>query len=239
MKRLGLKPGQHISIAGSGDNPNETKPESRSYTPITDSAGYAEILFKIYPNGPVSSYLGTLTVGDQLFCRGPLGRFTYEGPILQNKNGKLKKTLLMIAGGSGITPMVQLYKAILSNAKDETQLRLIYANRHEEDIMMRQAIEMISTSMQPRDRFRARFILSHPPEDSSSSSSWTGDRGRVDAAVIEKIMKVDDDEQGGADVQWTNESFCVVCGPDGFNAHVEGILVKQFGFSEADYHIFQ
>jgi ferredoxin-NADP reductase len=42
--------------------------------------------------------------------------------------------LLMIAGGTGITPMYQIIKASLKDAQDKTQLRLIYANVNEDDI---------------------------------------------------------------------------------------------------------
>ena len=42
--------------------------------------------------------------------------------------------LLMIAGGTGITPMYQIIKAALSDPRDQTQLALIYANVEENDI---------------------------------------------------------------------------------------------------------
>lgn len=44
--------------------------------------------------------------------------------------------LLMIAGGTGITPMYQIIKSSLKDPKDRTQLRLIYANVNEDDICM-------------------------------------------------------------------------------------------------------
>lgn len=44
--------------------------------------------------------------------------------------------LLMIAGGTGITPMYQIIKSSLKDPKDKTQLRLIYANVNEDDICM-------------------------------------------------------------------------------------------------------
>lgn len=42
--------------------------------------------------------------------------------------------LLMIAGGTGITPMYQIIKSSIKDASDRTQLSLIYANVNEDDI---------------------------------------------------------------------------------------------------------
>lgn len=46
----------------------------------------------------------------------------------------LSPHLLMISGGTGITPMYQILKASLRDAEDKTVLRLVYANVGEEDI---------------------------------------------------------------------------------------------------------
>lgn len=42
--------------------------------------------------------------------------------------------LLMIAGGSGITPMFQIIKSSVKDKEDKTKLALIYANVDEDDI---------------------------------------------------------------------------------------------------------
>lgn len=46
----------------------------------------------------------------------------------------LSPHLLMIAGGTGLTPMYQIIKSSLKNPEDKTKLALIYANVEEEDI---------------------------------------------------------------------------------------------------------
>jgi len=46
----------------------------------------------------------------------------------------LSPHLLMIAGGTGITPMYQIIKASVQDPQDKTQLRLIYANVNQDDI---------------------------------------------------------------------------------------------------------
>ena len=54
----------------------------------------------------------------------------------------------MIAGGTGITPMLQVIRAILKNPRDTTKLYLIFANQTEEDILLRQELESLQS-----DRF--------------------------------------------------------------------------------------
>lgn len=48
------------------------------------------------------------------------------------------------AGGSGITPMLQLIKHVLSDPCDRTQLELLFANKSEEDIMLRDQLEQLA-----------------------------------------------------------------------------------------------
>ncbi|MCI26872.1 NADH-cytochrome b5 reductase 1, partial [Trifolium medium] len=43
----------------------------------------------------------------------------------------------MLAGGSGITPMFQVARAILENPSDKTKVHLIYANVTYEDILLK------------------------------------------------------------------------------------------------------
>ena len=46
----------------------------------------------------------------------------------------------MIAGGTGITPMLQIIRAILKNPIDMTKINLIYANVNEEDILLKKEL---------------------------------------------------------------------------------------------------
>ena len=50
----------------------------------------------------------------------------------------LVRKVSMIAGGSGITPMLQVITAVLADPNDDTELALLYANHTEGDILVRQ-----------------------------------------------------------------------------------------------------
>ena len=56
----------------------------------------------------------------------------------------------MIAGGTGITPMYQVIKAVLKQADDDTQLALLYANQSPDDILLFE--ELQSLARDPRFR---------------------------------------------------------------------------------------
>lgn len=59
------------------------------------------------------------------------------------------KHIGMIAGGTGITPMLQIIRAVLRNKDDKTVMWLIFANQTEEDILLREELEAF-----PKDRLK-------------------------------------------------------------------------------------
>ncbi|XP_022846195.1 NADH--cytochrome b5 reductase 1-like isoform X2 [Olea europaea var. sylvestris] len=125
---LGLPIGQHISCRGKdGQGEEVTKP----YTPTTldSDVGYFELVIKMYPQGRMSHHFREMRVGDYLAVKGPKGRFKYQpGQV---------RAFGMLAGGSGITPMFQVARAILENPIDKTKVHLIYANVTFEDILLK------------------------------------------------------------------------------------------------------
>lgn len=103
---------------------------SRAYTPITsdDDVGYFDLIIKVYfknvhpkfpDGGKITQYLEALSIGDEVDVLGPKGSITYLGHgqfQVEDKVNKKNppqfreaKTVGMIAGGSGITPMLQVY----------------------------------------------------------------------------------------------------------------------------------
>ncbi|ORY35165.1 ferredoxin reductase-like protein [Rhizoclosmatium globosum] len=94
-------------------------PDSQNI-PIEDRKSKSKVHLstnEYYPNGSVSSMIHSLEPGkDFIIARGPVLSFPYT----QNMTEKL----VMIAGGTGITPMYQLIKQILRNPHDKTSINL-------------------------------------------------------------------------------------------------------------------
>ncbi|KAL4803437.1 NADH-cytochrome b5 reductase 1 [Aspergillus unguis] len=169
---LGLPIGQHISLAATIEG--QPKEVVRSYTPISsdNEAGYFDLLVKAYPQGNISKYLTTLEVGQTMKVRGPKGAMVYT-PNMCRRIG-------MIAGGTGITPMLQIIKAIIRNrprngGNDTTQVDLIFANVNPDDILLKDELEKLTAE---DDGFRVYYVLNNPPE------GWTGGVGFVTPDMI-------------------------------------------------------
>ena len=56
----------------------------------------------------------------------------------------MKRRIGMIAGGTGITPMLQIIREILENPEDKTEVSLLFANNAEEDILMRDELDRLA-----------------------------------------------------------------------------------------------
>ncbi|KAL4110828.1 hypothetical protein PRIC1_002513 [Phytophthora ramorum] len=105
---------------------------ARPYTPtnVNDEKGFLELVVKGYPQGKLSKHIVELKEGDSLDMKGPFPKFNYY----PNRY----KSIGMIAGGSGITPMLQLIKTICRNPEDRTEITLLYCSVSEEDIILRE-----------------------------------------------------------------------------------------------------
>ncbi|KAK0198667.1 NADH-cytochrome b5 reductase [Armillaria mellea] len=159
---LGLPIGQHISISAEING----KDIMRSYTPVSsdDDRGHFELLIKSYEKGNISRHFATLKIGDTIRVKGPRGQFTYTPDLVAH--------IGMIAGGTGITPMIQIIRAALKNPADRTVLSLIYANVNHEDILCKKELDDLQ-AQHPRTRFKVYYVLNNPP------TTWSGGVGFV------------------------------------------------------------
>ncbi|KAE9599682.1 putative cytochrome-b5 reductase [Lupinus albus] len=165
---LGLPIGQHISCRGKDRQGEDV---IKPYTPTTldSDVGYFELVIKMYPQGRMSHHFREMRVGDYLAVRGPKGRFKYQpGEV---------RAFGMLAGGSGITPMFQVARAILENPNDKTKVHLIYANVTYEDILLKEELDGLTTNYP--DQFKIYYVLNQPPE------VWDGGVGFVSKEMIE------------------------------------------------------
>ncbi|ORX88775.1 putative NADH-cytochrome b5 reductase [Basidiobolus meristosporus CBS 931.73] len=199
----------------------------RPFTPISssDSKGYLELLIKLYPDGSMSQFLKDRTVGDVLEVRGPIVNWEYQANAY--------KAIGMVAGGSGITPMYQIIRGILQNPEDNTRVSLIYANRSEEDILLRQELESLA-KLHPK-QFTLYFVVDKAPE----TREWSQGVGFVTREMISQHLP-----KPAGDVK------ILVCGPDGMMRHISGPrardwsqggvsgLLKELGYSAEQVYKF-
>ncbi|MCJ1464192.1 NADH-cytochrome b5 reductase [Pseudocyphellaria aurata] len=171
---LGLPIGQHMSVAATLQVEGQPKEVVRSYTPISsdENPGYFDLLIKSYPTGNISKHMASLKIGQPLKVKGPKGAMVYT-PGLVKRFG-------MIAGGTGITPMLQIIRAIVrgrprSGGNDNTEVDLIFANVNKEDILLKEDLDALAAE---DDKFRVHYVLNNPPEN------WAGHKGFVTPEII-------------------------------------------------------
>jgi len=172
MSILGLPIGQHISIAATLPQPDgATKEVVRSYTPISSDhqPGYFDLLIKSYPTGNISKYMASLIVGQTIKVRGPKGAMVYTPNMVRHFG--------MIAGGTGITPMLQIIRAVVRGRPtgDKTEIDLIFANVNKEDILLKEDLDELAREDKG---FRVHYVLNNPPE------KWDGGVGFVTPEMI-------------------------------------------------------
>ncbi|KAF2485551.1 hypothetical protein BDY17DRAFT_322384 [Neohortaea acidophila] len=183
---LGLPIGQHIAIRGEVDG----KTITRSYTPVSNNRdlGRMELLIRIYPDGQMGKYLSSLSVGDRVDIRGPKGAMKYRKDLARH--------IGMVGGGTGITPLFQLVRAICEDANDKTKITLVYGNRTEKDILMRKRLDAFAA--QSNGQFEVHYILDHP------SDGWQGRSGYVTKDLLDEVMP-----------KPSKDSRVLLCGPPG------------------------
>ncbi|XP_018400866.1 PREDICTED: NADH-cytochrome b5 reductase 3 isoform X1 [Cyphomyrmex costatus] len=192
---LGLPIGQHIHLTAKIGE----EVVIRSYTPVSsdDDRGYVDLVIKVYfknahpkfpEGGKMSQYLENMNIGDTIDFRGPSGRLVYKGQgkvtiKLLRKEPPVEynvKKMVMLAGGTGITPMLQLIRAIIKDPTDETQTSLLFANQTEKDILLRDELDEIAKKYP--NKLKLWYTLD------SSSDEWSYSTGYISADMIEKHM---------------------------------------------------
>ena len=114
--------GQYLSVQVEIDGKKYKRPYSIASSPADTLKGFYMITVKRVEGGIISQYiLDNLKVGDKIVTSAPLGDFSYE---------RLRdaKTVIGIAGGSGITPFRSLAKAIYEG-DEKFSLILLYGSR--------------------------------------------------------------------------------------------------------------
>ncbi|OWM65968.1 hypothetical protein CDL15_Pgr015393 [Punica granatum] len=190
-----------LTRAPYGENA-EGKPKYviRPYTPISDpdAKGYFDLLIKVYPEGKMSQHFASLKPGDVVEVKGPIEKLRYSP--------NMKKHIGMIAGGTGITPMLQIIEAILKNPDDNTQVSLIYANVSPDDILLKQKLDILAAS---RPNLKIFYTVDNP------TKNWKGGVGYVSKDMALKGLPGPSDD-----------TLILVCGPPGMMHHISGDKAK-------------
>jgi ferredoxin-NADP reductase len=192
----GHTPGQHVDVRLTAEDGYQAQ---RSYSIGSAPAeGWLDLTVEDITEGEVSPYLAEfLQPGDMLELRGPIGGYFNWTP---DDGGPL----LLIAGGSGVVPLMSMLR-LRREVGSTVPTTLLMSSRDATDIIYRDELESLAAD--PTLRVVHTLTRGHPPD-------WTGYTRRIDAAML-------------AEVAGTPEpsGLAYVCGPTGLVEIVAGDLV--------------
>ncbi|CAF0973356.1 unnamed protein product [Didymodactylos carnosus] len=206
----------------------------RPYTPTTrpNTQGYLEFLIKYYPQGIMSKYIHNMKKGDKIEIKGPIPKYDYHANKFQN--------LALIAGGTGLTPMIQMIEEVLFNSSDKTKITFLYANSSFDDILLKDDLDKLAQKYP--DQFKC-YYTTDKFANKDQKKSWKGETGHITANMLKKLLPMPSKPD--------DESLLVmVCGPPGFMKLISGEktpdykqgelsgLLKQLGFTEKNVFKF-
>lgn len=156
----------------------EAKPIVRSYTMSSSpcEAEYAAFTVKRVEGGKISNWLcDQVKVGSILRARGPIGKFVYDP-------SKDQKHLVMVAGGSGVTPFVSIlreYAPRLGEKDAPVKLTLLVSYRSQRDLICWRELTAAKA-------FRGVEVMTTlSREDASSLGFW---QGRINDAMLARAL---------------------------------------------------
>lgn len=182
----------------------------RSYSICAPIGGSPRVGVREVPGGLFSTWLvRDVRAGDVVEVQAPTGSFVAD-PAVAGRH-------LLIAAGSGITPMLSIAASVLANP--DSSVVLLYGNRRTRSVMFAEEIADL------KDRYGARLevihVLSREPRDVELFT------GRLDAdrlrSIVSAVVPVDD-----VDDVW-------LCGPYGMVTDAQTVL-GEFGIDSARIH---
>lgn len=179
----------------------------RCYTLSSSAAtdGTVAITVKRQPGGLMSEYLhATLAPGGTIEAFGPSGNFgTGDAP---------EAKLLLLSGGSGVTPMAAILRSA-ADLGDDLDAVFLHAARTPSDVIYSDEFASLRRRLP-----RLRVVIAA----SRAASGWTGERGRIDGAMFARV------------VPDLAERSVLCCGPVGFMTAMRAAVIAS-GVPAANY----
>jgi len=199
------KPGQFVNVRLVIDSEAVSRSYSLSSSPCEDER--PSITVKRIEGGLMSQYIFHHAEEIQSwFVEGPYGSFCPSAETLQAAH------VVLIAGGSGITPVFSILKYLLQHTS--SKLYLIYSNKSWENTIFKSVLLYIENVFP--GRFKAQFVFT---EKGGAGGCPKKDHlvGRLSRLVLKKLINK---ELGG---QVTNAHY-FICGPAGLIQTAEETL---------------
>lgn len=159
----GFHPGQYIEICRAGDD--NWRAFSMANAPA--AKGGIELLVKQIPGGFFSTYLrDEAGVGDALKIRGPFGQFGIS---------ETQAPMIMIAGGSGMAPILSMLRQLAAE-KSSREISFFYGARTSGDLFWLDEVRSLGDALE-------NFTFIPALSDSGAAEGWQGEEGLITDVV--------------------------------------------------------
>ena len=189
----------------------------RNYTPVCYKPGEFEVVVKQYEGGVGSGHIHSLKVGDKSTFRGPMP----PSYLFRDRRSQIK-TLVLIAGGTGVAPMYSIAYAATCEEPKIGKIVFLGCYRDDDDILLESDVQRLGGPIE------YSLILSRqkdaPKSDHKAKHVF---QGRMTPEMITKVL--------GESTAEGTEVVC--CGPPPFNDHVNNVFTKELKFSNEKVHL--
>ena len=169
----GHRPGQHLDLRLTAADGYSVE-RSYSIASEPERADEIEITVERIDDGEVSPFLDdVVVVGDRIEVRGPIGGyFVWEAA--------LGGPLLLVAGGSGVVPLMAMLRH-RSRVASRVPTRLLFSSRHPEEIIYREELDRLASNADGLEVFHT-LTRSQPP-------GWSGFARRIDERMLAEVLE--------------------------------------------------
>jgi len=235
---LGLPVGQHLFIklkSAAGET------VMRAYTPMGCGEGYVDFVIKVYfanvhprfpDGGKLTQLLDKLQVGDTIEVKGPLGEYIFNTSLTVPKaksepatfTQTVEKTetafdsIGFIAGGSGITPVLQVCHQLVADKNAKVRIKILFANRTTEDILCKDLLDKLEAD----ERVDVWYTLDVPPE-----SGWRYSSGFINEEMVREHLPTP-----------AERTVIFMCGPPPMINFACKPNLAKVGHAESNMHCF-
>jgi NAD(P)H-flavin reductase len=226
MQSTGCPLGSYIAIRGNIDGDQLTG----YYSPVSrpDDLGQIDILARTdAKGGPITAFLTQLKPGAEAEMKAMDGPQLTDDPLpgVWRYKGRQVRKISLLAGGTGLAPMIQLTRAYLRNLGDHEAdpstngCRLLYAAEEHSELAFSSQLDQVAGAR--KDMFKQYHVLNKPPV------GWTEGIGFVTPQIIKERL-------------WyppCDDHFILICGPPIFEKIMCSNLAK-LGYPRDQYYSF-
>ena len=190
----------HLSVPGTDQH------RSYSFANASFETGEYTFYIKVLEQGAMSDYLSKATPGDEMTVSGPFGRF-YVRPA--------QRPIVMVAGGTGLAPMLSMLDTLVAQEETQQPVRLLYGANEPGELF---GLDQIAGYAAQGLDITTELCIVEPGE------AWDGATGHVTELLRPEILNGGDCDVylcGPPPMIDAAEAWLVESGVDGSQVHAE------------------